>query len=366
MRIPARPNVKDLAVYKPGKPIGEVRRELGLAEVVKLASNENPLGPSPRVLDALAEAARGVHFYPDGSNYRLRRALGARYRLDSDRILPANGSNELIQQLSLAFLNPGDQIVAPAPSFPRYVPLARMMDAEAVEVGLADYRVDLRAMREAVTERTKLIYICNPNNPTGTIVTRSEMDDFLAGLPDTCLVVLDEAYFEYVEDPQSPDGLDYLKGGDSRVVVLRTFSKCFGLAGLRVGYALADPEIVAVLERVREPFNVNAAAQVAAEAALGDDEHLQKVLRTNSREKRYLYREFDRLGIPYVRSEANFILFDAGYDERPVFEKMLRRGVIIRGGFGYKTRLRVTIGTREQNEKFIRALEKVITEDLNT
>lgn len=362
MKTPARPNISGLAVYKPGKPIEEVQRELGLTEVVKLASNENPLGPSPLALKALAEALDRVHYYPDGSSYRLKNALAARYQVDSDRIILANGSNELIQQLSLAFLNPGDQVVAPTPSFPRYVPLARMMNAEAVEVGLRDGRIDLQAMREAVTERTKLVYICNPNNPTGTIVTKTEMDRFLAEVPDTCLIVLDEAYFEYVEDPRYPDGLEYLKSGNSQVVVLRTFSKCFGLAGLRVGYALADPEVIALLERVREPFNVNALAQAAAEIALRDDEHLQKVLSTNSREKRYLYREFDRMGIPYIPSEANFILFDAGRDERTVFEKMLQQGVIIRGGFGYKTQLRVTVGTREQNEKFIRALERVLTE----
>lgn len=365
MKIMARPNVRDLAVYKPGKPIEEVQRELGLAEVVKLASNENPLGPSPLVREALAGAAGQVHFYPDGSSYRLRNMLAERYGVDSAGILPGNGSNELIQQLALAFLNPGDHVVAPVPSFPRYVPLARMMDARAAEVGLTGDRVDLKAMREAVTDRTRIIYICNPNNPTGTIVTRAEMDAFLAAVPDDCLVVLDEAYFEYVEDPQYPDGLDYLKGGDRRIVVLRTFSKCFGLAGLRVGYAVADPAVITVLERVREPFNVNALAQLAALAALRDGDHLEQVLSTNSREKRFLYREFERLEIPYVPSEANFILFDAGHDERAVFHKMLRRGVIIRGGFGYETRLRVSIGTRDQNERFIRALEKVIEEDLN-
>lgn len=362
MKTPARPNIKDLALYKPGKPIEEVQRELGLNEVVKLASNENPLGPSPLVIKALANSAAMVHFYPDGSSYRLKRALAARYDVPADRIILANGSNELIQQLSLAFLNPGDQVVAPTPSFPRYAPLARMMEAGVVEVGLREYRIDLEAMRDVVTERTKLIYICNPNNPTGTIVTREEMDRFLAAIPDTCLVVFDEAYFEYVEDPHYPDGLDYLKNGNSQVVVLRTFSKCFGLAGLRVGYAFADPEVIALLERVREPFNVNALAQVAAEVALQDDAHQQRVLSTNSREKEYLYREFERLGIPYIPTEANFILFDAGRDEREVFEQMLRRGVIVRGGFGYTTQLRVTIGTREQNEKFIRALEKVLME----
>ncbi|MBU4532432.1 MAG: histidinol-phosphate transaminase [Eubacteriales bacterium] len=363
MKDLARPNIHDLAVYKPGKPIEEVQRELGLGEVIKLASNENPLGPSPLALKALEAAVPEVYLYPDGSAYRLKQVLSNYYGgLDPDRILFANGSNELVQQLSLAFLEPGDEVVAPRPSFPRYEPLARMMNARTVDVPLVDYRVDLSAMRRAVTERTKLVYICNPNNPTGTIVTKAELNTFLDGLHENCLVVLDEAYFEYVDDPSYPDGLDYLLQGERRVVVLRTFSKCFGLAGLRIGYALADPEIIAFLERVREPFNVNTLAQVAAEAALQDQEHKQRVVELNRREREFLCGEFERLGIEYIKSEANFILFNAGRDEKEVFQGMLRRGVIIRGGFGYRTWLRVTIGTRDQNEKFIEALQSVLTE----
>ncbi len=363
MKVLARPNIHDLAVYKPGKPIEEVQRELGLEEVVKLASNENPLGPSLLALKALEAAVPDVYLYPDGSSYRLKQTLSEYYGgLDPDQILFANGSNELVQQLSLAFLNPGDEVVAPRPSFPRYEPLARMMNARAVEVDLTDFRLDLEALGRAVTERTKLVYICNPNNPTGTIVTKSEVDAFLGGLPADCLAVFDEAYFEYVDDPAYPDGLEYLRNGNRQVVVLRTFSKCFGLAGLRIGYALADPEIIAFLERVREPFNVNALAQAAAEAALRDGAHKQRVVELNRREKQFLYREFDRLGIEYIPSEANFILFNARRDEQEVFQAMLRQGVIIRGGFGYRTWLRVTVGTREQNEKFIHTLQSVLTE----
>jgi histidinol-phosphate aminotransferase len=358
----ARKNILDLAIYRPGKPIEEVQRELGLTEVIKLASNENALGPSRTVIEALQGALCGVHYYPDGSSYRLRQVLAGFYGVDFGQIHLGNGSNEIVQQISLAFLEPGDEVIMPVPSFPRYEPLARMMNAVPREVPLADYTLDLQAMAAQLNRRTKLIYICNPNNPTGTIVRKPELDRFLALVPDHCLVILDEAYFEYVEDEAYPDGLDYLRDYPN-VVVLRTFSKIYGLAGLRVGYAVARPEIVDCLERVREPFNVNSLAQEAAVAALGDQEHVAKLRNLNRVEKQYLYREFSRLGLDYVPTEANFILFDAGRDEKQMFQSLLRRGVIVRGGFGYPTRMRMTIGTRYQNERFIQALESVLEED---
>lgn len=357
----ARKNILNLAVYRPGKPIEEVQRELGLAEVVKLASNENAVGASPDVIEVLKNAAYGVHYYPDGSSYRLRHALAEFYGIDPGQIHLGNGSNEIVQQISLAFLDPGDEAVMPVPSFPRYQPLARMMNAVPLEVPLVDDTLDLKGVAARLNQRTKLVYICNPNNPTGTIVGREKLDRFMGIVPRHCLVVLDEAYFEYVDDTHYPDGLEYLTGYPN-VVVLRTFSKMYGLAGLRVGYAVARSEIVDCLERVREPFNVNSLAQEAATAALADRRHVDAIRNLNREEKEYLYREFSRLGIPYVPTEANFILFDAGRDEKLVFQSLLHRGVIIRGGFGYPTRLRVTIGTRDQNQKFIRALEAVLKE----
>lgn len=358
----ARKNILDLAVYRPGKPIEEVQRELGLEEIVKLASNENALGPSPLVIKALERALPGVHYYPDGSGYRLRMALAEFYDVDPGWIHLGNGSNEIVQQISLAFLDPGDEVVMPVPSFPRYQPLARMMNAVPCEIPLQDYTLDLQGMAAHLNRRTKLVYICNPNNPTGTVVRRDELNRFLEVVPGHCLVVLDEAYFEYVEDEDYPDGLDYLKSY-SNVVVLRTFSKMYGLAGLRVGYAVARPEIVDCLERVREPFNVNSLAQEAALAAFGDREHIKNLQALNRAEKQYLYREFSRLGLSYVSTKANFILFDVGRDESRFFQHLLRRGVIVRGGFGYRTHLRVTIGTRHQNQKFIRALETALGEE---
>ncbi|MEW6541269.1 MAG: histidinol-phosphate transaminase [Bacillota bacterium] len=358
----ARGNILDLAVYRPGKPIEEVQRELGLTEVVKLASNENAVGASPEVIEVLKNAAYGVHYYPDGSSYRLRQALAEFYGLDPGQVHLGNGSNEIVQQISLAFLDPGDEALMPVPSFPRYQPLARMMNAVPVEVPLKDDTLDLEAMAARLNSRTKLVYICNPNNPTGTIVGRAELDRFMGVVPRRCLVVLDEAYFEYVDDPRYPDGLAYVAALPN-VVVLRTFSKMYGLAGLRVGYAVARPGIVDCLERVREPFNVNSMAQEAAVAALAGQAHVEALRKLNREEKEYLYRELVRMGLPYVPTEANFILFDVGRDEKAVFQGLLRRGVIIRGGFGYPTRLRVTIGTRDQNRKFIKALETFLEEE---
>lgn len=359
----ARKNILDLAVYRPGKPIEEVQRELGLTEVIKLASNENALGPSPAVIGVLKGAVAAVHYYPDGSCYRLREALAGFLGVDPAEIHLGNGSNEIVQQLSLAFLEPGDEAVMPVPSFPRYEPLARMMNAVPREVPLDEnYTLDLEAMAAVVNRRTKLVYICNPNNPTGTVVRKPELDRFLEILPEHCLLVLDEAYFEYVDDPAYPNGIDYVRTRPN-VVVLRTFSKIYGLAGLRIGYAVARREIVDCLERVREPFNVNSLAQEAALTALRDQDHVAALQALNRTEKTYLYEEFSRLGLDFVPTEANFILFDAGRDEKQIFQQMLRRGVIIRGGFGYPTKLRVTIGTRYQNERFIQALESVLGED---
>ncbi|MGC7847153.1 histidinol-phosphate transaminase [Desulforudis sp. 1088] len=355
-------NIGSLAVYKPGKPIEEVQRELGLERVIKLASNENPLGPSPRAVEAVSRAIGEVHRYPDGSAYRLKRALAAALDVEPEAVLLANGSNEVVQQLSLAVLDEGDEAVMPVPSFPRYEPLARLMKAEPVEVPLTDYRLDLEAMATRISPRTKIVYICNPNNPTGTIVRKDEFETFLDKLPPRVLVVMDEAYFEYVDDPLYPDGLDYFRRGRN-VIVLRTFSKIYGLAGLRVGYAIGSPDLIAYLERVREPFNVNALAQTAALAALGDREFVRRSQDLAREGKRFLYSAFTSRGISYVPSEANFIFFDAGRPEQEVFRRMLRRGVIVRGGFGYPTMLRVTIGTPDENAVFIEAFDGTLRED---
>ncbi|MEW6192803.1 MAG: histidinol-phosphate transaminase [Bacillota bacterium] len=359
MNVKARSCLSTLAVYQPGKPIEEVKRELGLEDIIKLASNENPLGPSPKAVAAVTAAAGNVNFYPDGSAYRLRQALAARLGVDYNAIIVGNGSNEIVQMLSLALLEPGDEVVMPVPTFPRYEPLARLMGAVPVEVPLKDFRMDLEAMAARLTARTKMVYLCNPNNPTGTIATRREVARFMERVGPETVVVFDEAYFEYVTDPDYPDGLDFFRKG-CNAVVLRTFSKLYGLAGLRVGYGIGPPSLIEYLNRVREPFNVNALAQEAALAALDDEEFVALTRKTNEEGKKQLYEAFTALGVTYVPTEANFIFFDAGRDEREVFQRLLKAGVIIRGGFGYPTHLRVTIGTAAQNARFAAALAGVL------
>jgi len=361
MKIKVRGCLDGLAVYQPGKPVEEVKRELGLEEIIKLASNENPLGPSPKAVAAIKAAAAEVNFYPDGSAYRLRQALAARLGVDYNAIIIGNGSNEIVQMLSLALLEPGDEVVMPVPTFPRYEPLARLMGAVPVEVPLKDFRMNIEAMAGRLSSKTKIVYLCNPNNPTGTIATRDEVSSLLERTAPETVVVFDEAYYEYVTRPDYPDGLDYFRKGYN-VVVLRTFSKMYGLAGLRVGYAVGPPALIGYLNRVREPFNVNALAQEAALAALQDEEFVALTRKTNEEGKRYLYEAFAARGLPYVPTEANFVFFDAGQDEKVIFRRLLQEGVIVRGGFGYPTHLRVTIGTLPQNARFIKALDKVLTE----
>jgi len=365
MKKIVRDNIEDLAVYKPGKPIEEVQRELGLEEIIKLASNENPLGPSQRAVEAIKKAASNISLYPDGSCFRLRHALADFLGVDADMILVGNGSNEIIQLLSLTFINPGDEAIMPVPSFPRYEPLTKLMNGVPHEVKLRGFedgfKMDLPAMLSHINEKTKIIYICNPNNPTGVIASKKEMDNFMAKVPSDVLVVFDEAYFEYVDNEEYPNGLDYLAAGHN-VIVLRTFSKIYGLAGLRIGYGVGGSEVVAYLNRVREPFNVNAVAQEAALAALEDKEYVHKVQEVNREGKEYLYAEFERLGLKYVPTQANFIFVNVERDEKEVFNKLLRKGIIVRGGFGYHTWLRVSIGTPEQNKAFLTALKEVLFE----
>lgn len=357
-----RANIKNLAVYRPGKPIEEVQRELGLDRVIKLASNENPLGASPRAIDAITRAAGGVALYPDSNAHHLTHALAGKLKVDPKMIILGNGSSEIIQMLSLALLNPGDEVLIAVPSFPRYEPLARLMNAVPVEVGLTDFTVDLETMARRLSPQTKLVYLCNPNNPTGTINTRAELDSFMAQVPPHVLVVLDEAYYEFVTDKEYPNGLEYLRAGHN-VIVMRTFSKVYGLAALRIGYGVAQPELVTFLHRVREPFNVNSLAQEAALAALDDHEFEQRTLENNRIGKEQIYQGLQELGLKFIPTEANFILFDASRDEQDVFRRLLQKGVIIRGGYGYRTMMRVSIGTPAENNAFLSALKTVLRED---
>lgn len=358
-----RPSVKDLIPYVPGKPIEEVEREYGITDIIKLASNENPLGPSPKAVAAMQAAVPKVALYPDGSCYSLVQRLAGHLDLSPEQIVVGNGSDELIHYLGVAYLQPGDEVVQATPSFMRYESAATLGGCRCISVPLKEYTHDLDAMADAVTERTKLMFVANPNNPTGTIVTRKAMDRMLDRLPDRVLVVLDEAYFEYVDDPDYPDARVYVREGRN-VIALRTFSKIYALAGLRVGYGFARPEIIWAIHQVREPFNVNSIAQVGALASLDDPEQVERSRRVNRDGRSYLYAACERMGLPYMPTQANFIFMDVRADSRVVFEGLLRRGVIVRTGdiFGLPTHIRVTIGTAAENARFIRALEEVLAE----
>jgi len=360
--LPYRATIERITPYVPGKAIAEVQKELGLTDVIKLASNENPLGPSPAAVKAVVEAATTLHRYPDGGAVALREALSRQYRLSPDCVFAGNGSDEIIKLLAEAMLNPGEEVIMADVTFSEYAYAARLMGAEEVVVPLRAGTFDLEAMAERVTPKTRLIFVCNPNNPTGTYVGREAVERFLDRLPAHALPVFDEAYAEYSTAADFPDIPALIREG-RRLVSLRTFSKIYGLAGLRVGYALACPEVTALLNRVKEPFNVNSAAQAAALAALSDSAHVQRSIKVNEDGKRQLYQGLDRLKLPYYPTQANFVCVDVGRPCRPVYERMLREGVIVRtlDGFGLPQALRITIGTREDNERCLLALARALT-----
>ena len=312
-------------------------------------------------MKAACSAAPELNQYPDGACYELKEALSKHLGVASSQLIVGNGSDEVIKLLAEAFLCPGDEVILGRYTFSEYEFATRLMGGKLVVVDPKDWREDLSAMAEAVTERTRLVFVGNPNNPLGTVVAKREVDALLAKLPQDAILVLDEAYYEYVTDPDYPESIDYVKEGKN-VIALRTFSKAYGLAGLRVGYGIAKDEIISALNRVREPFNVNLLAQVAAKAALEDQEHIEKSKQINEEGKAYLYAEFERLGLEYIPTEANFIMVKVGRPSREVFSELLRRGVIIRTGdiFGLDDFIRVSIGLPEENRRFISALSEVL------
>ncbi len=364
MRYRVRSNVLRMQPYSPGKPIDEVKRELGLTEVIKLASNENPLGPSPKAVEAVRQAAEQMNIYPDAAAFTVKQKLATTFGLPAEKILLGNGSDELIHLLGLVFLgDSGDEMMVGVPSFVRYDAAAQIADAKLVRVPLdAQWRNDLTAMAKAATDRTKLIFLANPNNPTGTIVRKPDFDAFLRDLPDGVVVVLDEAYLDYaVEAKDTPNSLDYVKEGKP-VIGLRTFSKAYGLAGIRVGFGFADAAVVDGVDRAREPFDVNSLAQVAAMAALDDAEHMERTLALNAAGLKRVAEAMDRLGLSVLESHANFICVDVKRPAEPVFNELLKRGVIVRSGvpLGMPTFLRVTIGNEVEVDKFLAAAEEVL------
>ncbi|HSB45793.1 MAG TPA: histidinol-phosphate transaminase [Nitrospira sp.] len=357
MPLHVHPDIAALSPYVPGKPIEELQRELGLERVIKLASNENPLGPSPKALAVLNEGAATLHRYPDGGAYRLREALADRWKVSSDHIILGNGSDEILGLLARTFLAPGDEAVMADHTFVIYKMEVTAAHGRAVTVPLKQWRHDLSAMADAVTPRTRLLFVCNPNNPTGTMVSAGEVDRLLTRLPEHVIVVFDEAYFEYVRSSEFPDSMAYVKQGRN-AIVLRTFSKIYGLAGLRIGYGVTTPEITNFLNRVRPPFNANSLAQRAALAAMSDDEHVAKSRAINEAGMEQVVNGLRSLGFSPIPSEANFVYVDVGQDGRNVFEALLRRGVIIRHIEGRM--VRVTIGQAEENQVFLTALARVV------
>ncbi|HET9063945.1 MAG TPA: histidinol-phosphate transaminase [Candidatus Binatia bacterium] len=362
MKPVPHPHLSGIEPYKPGRPIEEVERELGLSDTIKLASNENPLGASPAAIAAVRKAVERIHFYPEGGAPELAAKLAAKLGVDPASLVFGNGSNELIELSARAFARAGDEIVFSADGFAIYALVAQALEARAVPVPPRDHHHDLPAIASAIGPRTRVVFLANPNNPTGTIFRRREWEDFVRRVPDDVLLVVDQAYCEYVDAPDYPVLLDELARRPG-LVLLRTFSKIYGLAGLRIGYAVGDREIIDAISRLRQPFNVNSLAQAAALAALDDDRHVERSRRVALEGRVELAQAFARMGVAYVPSQANFVLVEVG-DGAAVTDAMLRRGVIVRpmSGYGMPSKIRITFGTAEQNRRCLDVLADVLAE----
>lgn len=349
--------------YVPGKPIDEVKREYGLEDVIKLASNENPLGVSPMAVAAMQEAVTRVNLYPDAASYDLRMAIAKHFGFELEQVAVGNGADDLILQLSMTCLDEEDQVIVSRSSFPIYDIYTNVMRADMLKISLtASYGLDLEAMADAICEKTKIIYVCNPNNPTGTIVRADAVDRFLERVPDRVLVVFDEAYQEMADAEDFPDTLTLVREGRANVIVLRTFSKVYGLAGIRVGYGFAHPDLIASMMRIKMVFNVSIPAQAAGIAALQDDAFLHRSIDMNLAGRRFLCSAFARLGLTFAESHTNFVLAHVGPDACQVQQQLLEAGVIVRPCVGYDLPefLRISIGTAEQNERLIQELERIL------
>ena len=355
--------ITELSPYEPGKPIEDLERELGLEDIVKIASNENPIGPSPLALKKIQDYLEDLHRYPDGNSFNLKRALSEKFNLQEDRLTIGNGSNDIIEFVSRCFLSSSDSAVFSQYAFAIYPLVIQGLGAEGIVSPATNWSHDLDKMLSSIKSNTKIIFIANPNNPTGTFLPKEELLDFTSRVPENTLVFLDQAYFDYSSYEQEDVTFQDIEKYPN-LLISRTFSKAYGLAGLRVGFSYSSLEMADYLNRIRQPFNVNSLAQVAAETALSDQNHLLKSLELNSREKQILYKEFDALGFEYIPSLANFICFDCKGDADQLFQLFLKEGIIVRSMrvYGMTNHLRVTIGTEEENLKFINALRKLINE----
>ena len=360
MSIIPRKAVLNVKPYQPGKPIEEVKRELGLSDVIKMASNENPLGPSPKAVEAIKKYLGNINMYPEGGCFYLRQAIAKRLRVKPEQLIFGNGSDELIELVLKAFVGEGDEVVVANPTFLMYEVASSVHGAKIKVVPTRYFKYDLKAMKDAVSKNTKVVFIANPDNPNGTYVARYELEDFLKDIPEDTIVFLDEAYCDFVEERDYPNGLEYL--GKNNLIVTRTFSKAYGLAGLRVGYGVSNPEIIKYMETVRDPFNVNSLAQIGAIGALKDKDFLAKAKKVVREGKKFIYSELKAMGIRYVPSVTNFILIELGPKSGEVAEKLLKKGVIIRNmkAWGLGNFIRLTIGKKPENKRFIKELKKII------
>ncbi len=366
----AQPGITELSPYQPGKPVEELERELGITDIIKLASNENPLGPSSVVTENISRQLTELARYPDGSAYQLKDKLQEKFGINPSMVTVGNGSNDVLELVARVFLGPGLESIVSEHSFVVYPLVTKSLGADLMVIPATDFGQDLKATLAAISERTRIVFIANPNNPTGTWLNKQSLLSFLDAVPDDVLVVLDEAYAEYVAEPDYPNGLELVSDYPS-LIVTRTFSKAYGLAGLRLGYAVSHPDIADLMNRVRQPFNVNAMSLAAALVALDDEAHLQESIRVNNEGMKILTEACGQLGLDYIPSVGNFLTIDFGRDAMPIYEGLLRAGVIVRpiGVYGMPNHLRVTIGLPEENARFVDSLQKVLNpvlqKDLN-
>jgi len=356
-------NIEPIIPYKPGKPIEEVQKELGLKNIIKLASNENNLGISTKIQSALAAKLKDLYLYPDGAATELRNKIATKTNLSADNIILGNGSDEILQLIALAYLNAEDEVLISEGTFSEYNFAAQLTNTKVIKVPLKNDTYSLPDFETKITSKTKVIFLCNPNNPTGTYFNESSLKFFLRAVPQNTLVVIDEAYYEYVEASDYPDSLSFLDKYPN-IIILRTFSKIYALAALRIGYGIASKEIITALNKARQPFNANRLAQEAAILALDDQDHLKKSFQNNQEGKKYFYQELDKLNLEYLRTEANFVFIKLPVSGQILFDKFLKKGIIVRpmAGFGFPNAIRVTIGLPQENEQFFKEFKEILSE----
>lgn len=365
-KIQPRKSLQQIQPYSPGKPIWEVQKELGLDRVIKLASNENPLGPSPMAIEEISKSINGINRYPDADATHVKEMISKQLHVQTQQLIVTNGADELITLISEAYLEEGLEIIVPSPSFSEYDFGAHVMGASVVAVPLGEnYEYDIEAILSAISERTKIVYICSPNNPTGTYLAKAKLQQLLDSVPEQVLVVFDGAYSHYAKAEDYTNGLEFVEQGYP-IIVLHTFSKIYGLAGVRIGYGVASQEIVKDILKVKEPFNVNTIAQVAATAAIADEKHVNDSQAMNENGRNQMYEAFSKLGIHYIESMSNFVLVHIGPNAKHVYEQLMAKGIIVRYGgiWGLTEHLRISVGTTEENEILLETIGSIIKRDL--